>query len=1167
MGKIDIDKIDLRDSNVQIDKNQLVDVRAATGASYDRDAFKSFVHLHLHTFHSILDGCGSIDNYIKLAKKYNHPAIAITDHGTLSGTFEFWRKCKKAGIKPIIGFEAYVNDNMGDFEEKKYEGGNSHQIILVKNKQGFINANKLAYRAFTEGFYKRGRIKTEWLLECKEGLIVTTSCIGSYFGKLLMDKKAAEAEVYFKKIKEAFGEDFYAEIQLNELSAQKYYNSFIIEMSVKYGVKIIITADVHYAFPEDAELQDTLIAINQKSQLGNSFKLNTRSLFYSSSRDIYNFNYQFGYDYRHDFIDSCLETTLEVANKCDFDFETGIEKYPRYEPTEDVVKICGSSEVTEIIKKIAFSKLKQKLNKYRENGIVQLDNDKIKEYVDRLNYEIGVIEDKKMLDYFLVNWEIIRNYRNQGYDVGPGRGSAAGCLLTWCLDITKVDPIRFGLYFERFLNPTRMSPPDLDIDYMTGTDHINEEFLIQKYGRNRILHVSTFSTFNEKGCIKDVVRAHHGEDATGYNSVVFQVTREMPEWSKVDFTLKDWFEQWPNEKDCSPAVRQWLTDSSNKRILEQTLKLQGQIRGIGQHAAGVVITPSECWNDIPTNIIASNKSIVTAFSEADGSGKDLSELGILKLDMLKLETLNVIKDTVELIKKSKGIDVTDQVDYLDLSDQNIYNELRLGLNQGVFQFESPGMNALIKGIKVENFQELVAANALYRPGPMGIGAHHDYVKNKFNPKGITYLHPSLESILGESNGVLIFQEQVMFIANKIGGMSLGEGDMLRRYMDKAAKLIDKEARGETLTDDEKNSGAYKNFSKYWGTFLTGASKNGYDVAVMEQIKNWMIKYLGYSFNKSHCVCYSYIACQTLFLKHYYSTEFYTALLNHIKSNNDKEKEKQWIASAIASAMSKGITIAPPSRRSGWNWTMTGEKEISMGFSGINGLGDKAYKELTELLERAGEKFETIKLHKFFSLPFSTFNKKAFEVCAKAGVFDDWSESRDYLIELKSKKKKKEIPGQLALFDLNSVEFNTVVKSDSFAPTTPIQKTREFVEVCNFDLKKIEEVAALKNELYQKTGRIIESILNFSENDYYFFYLDTVQGAMSEKGGTYLNLRVGDGISLTSLRVFPARKKVEGDMYDFIKANAQNKGVYISEFVKNAKGFINFKQNAKIKRIK
>lgn len=321
-------------------------------------------------------------------------------------------------------------------------------------------------------------------------------------------------------------------------------------------------------------------------------------------------------------------------------------------------------------------------------------------------------------------------------------------------------------------------------------------------------------------------------------------------------------------------------------------------------------------------------------------------------------------------------------------------------------------------------------------------------------------------------------------------------------------------------------------------------------------------------SNSHCVCYSYIACQTLYLKHYYPTEFYASLLNHIKSNNDKEKEKQWIASAIASAMSKGIKFASPSKKSGWVWTMTDEKEISMGFSGINGLGDKAYGELMMFLEKSGDTLESIKLHKFFSYPFSKFNKTAFGVCVKAGVFDDWSDSREYLLDLKNKKnKKKDTPGQIALFDLNADVFASALKNTTHPPTTPQQKNAEFVEVCNFDLKKIEEMAEIKNQLYQKAGRVIESILNFSDNDYYFFYLDSATEAMSEKGGTYLNLKIGDGISTMSLRAFPPRKKVEGDIYEVLKANAHNKGVYVSEFVKNAKGFINFKSNAKFKRIK
>lgn len=845
---VDIDNLDLRSSSEKDSESNTVDVRDVqndlTPANY-----KPMVHLHLHTFHSILDGCGSVDNYIKLAKQFNHPAIAITDHGTLSGTFEFYKKCKQAGIKPILGIEAYVNDNMGNFEEKQFEGGNAHQIILIKNKQGFINANKLAYMSFSEGFYRRGRIKTEWLIKHKEGLIITTSCIGSKIGKFLSNKDRDGAENYFKLMKSEFGDDFYAEIQLNEVKIQKLYNSFIIEMANKYNVKVVLTSDVHYAFPEDAELQDTLLAINGKSKISNSFKFDARHLFYCNNEDFHKFNYQFGYDYKTSFIDYCLNNTLEVADKCNFDFEIGVEKYPKYEPTEDVIDYFKTSDTSDIIKKLAFLKLRQKIDKYRENGIVEITDEKISQYVNRLNYEISVIESKHMLDYFLINWEIIREYKKKGFDIGVGRGSAAGCLLTWCLDITKIDPIRFGLYFERFLNPDRKSAPDLDIDFMSGTRELNEEFLIKKYGKERVLHVSTFITFNERGCLKDVVRAHFGEEATGNDSIVSQVSREMPLWVKVDYTLKDWFEQWPLQKECSPAVKQWLTDFSNKKIIEQTLKLQGQIRGISQHAAGVVITPSECWNDVPTNIVATNKSIVTAFSESDGSSKDLSELGILKLDMLSVETLNVIHDSKKLIKEKKGIDISEQVDNLDLNDKNLYEELKVGMNQGIFQFESPGMNSLVKSINVENFDELVAASALFRPGPMGVFAHTDYIKNKFNPESITHVHPSLKPILDESNGVLIFQEQVMFIAQQIGGMSLGDGDMLRRCMDKASRLIDKEARGEILTQKERGSETYQKFLEYWNKFSNGATQNGYKKDDLDNIKNWMIKYLGYSFNK------------------------------------------------------------------------------------------------------------------------------------------------------------------------------------------------------------------------------------------------------------------------------------------------------------------------------
>lgn len=391
------------------------------------------------------------------------------------------------------------------------------------------------------------------------------------------------------------------------------------------------------------------------------------------------------------------------------------------------------------------------------------------------------------------------------------------------------------------------SMPDIDVDFETGTDHITDDFLYTKYGKERVLNVSTFSTFNEKGCLKDVVRAHFGEEYTGFDSDVHAVSKEMPDFDKVKFSLRDWFINWPKDPKCSDKVRQWLTNPAHKIILEETLKFQGQIRGIGQHAAGIVITPGPCWEYLPTNIIPKKKSIVTAFQEADKSGKDLSELLILKLDRLKIETLNVIRDAIRLVKEKKGIDISEKVKNVDLNDKNLYFEIRLGMNHGIFQFESPGMNALIRGMNTDSFEEVVAANALYRPGPMGIKAHEEYISNKFSPEDIKYVHPALEKILGNTNGVLIFQEQLMFLAHAIGGMSLGEGDMLRRYMDKASSAIEKKANGESLTKKEEDN--YKEFEKYWNIFLKGAEKNGYKANEVDGIKDWVIKYLGYSFNR------------------------------------------------------------------------------------------------------------------------------------------------------------------------------------------------------------------------------------------------------------------------------------------------------------------------------
>lgn len=429
------------------------------------------VHLHLHTDFSALDGASKSSEYVKLAKEYNHPAITILDHGNMSGTLTHFQKCKAVGIKPIIGMEAYLNDdikarpnNKEDADSTDNSRSNSHQSIIIKNKEGYVNLNKLTYLSFTEGYYYKGRITTEWLFENKKGLIVTSSCAASLFSRLLEAGKEKEAEERIKLFKREFGDDFYAELQFNEYInekgyGQKEYNRFILKMIKKHDLQPILTGDVHYANPGDDKLQDVLIAINQRLPIGEgkgyAFHLSTRQLYYSSVEDFHRLNKEMGFNYPEDFVDKCLENTLKVAEKCTFEFETNVEKFPKYEPTPDVVNYFNADDTKTIITKLSHAKLKQKLNIYKKNNVVKVTPEVEQQYIDRLNYELKVIEDKKMLDYFLVVWELIRFCEQNDISIGPGRGSASGSLLSWCLGITKIDSIRFNLYFERFLNPER----------------------------------------------------------------------------------------------------------------------------------------------------------------------------------------------------------------------------------------------------------------------------------------------------------------------------------------------------------------------------------------------------------------------------------------------------------------------------------------------------------------------------------------------------------------------------------------------------------------------------------------------------------------------------------------------------------------------------------------
>lgn len=1103
----------------------------------------SMVNFGVHTYHSVLEGAGSAGDYVELAKSNGHKSLVLTDKGSMSGAFSFYQKCKSENIKPIIGCEFYLNDSIGGEYEPKQQDVNVIQKIIVKNKQGFQNINKINYLSFAEGFYRVPRIKTKWILENKEGIILTTSSKNGMISKYLQIGKYKEAEDYLLKMINVFGKQSYiAEISFEDNEVQRQYNNFIISMSNKYNVAIIIANDIYYPKKENKVLQDVLISINQKKSIKRARTKENRDMYYVSESDIIEMNNSYEFNYEEEFMKMCMITSEKLSSVCSFDFETDIEKYPQYKPTKDVYDYFKTENGEEIIRRLSHAKLNQKLKIYQERGPLVIDGAKVVEYRERLDYELDVIKEKKMLDYFLVVWELIRFCADNDIEVGPGRGSAAGSLLSWCLDITKIDPLRFDLYFERFLNPARNSPPDIDIDFETGSDVKTDEFLYNKYGKECVFPVITFSTFNEKGCIKDVVKAFGGD--AGFDSEIFAVTKEMPKmFMKYDGDLKDWIQEHPNNPEASDLVKNWIQNPANKKTIDTTLTLQGQVRNLGKHAAGIVITPGPVWDYMPVNMV---KGVTVSGFQESGSGKDLSDLGILKLDRLNLTTLNILKESIKLVKENRGIDVSEQVKYVDLDNSDLFEEIRSGNNQGVFQFESDGMSKLIKKMNTESFEEMVAANALYRPGPMGVGAHEEYIRNKKHPEEISLVHPSLEPLLRSTNGVLIFQEQLMFIAHELAGMTLGEGDNLRKVMDKASKIIKKKLSGDELEPKEASNKNYKEYLLLWEKFKLGCKEKGLKENEVKNIEEWLVKYLGYSFNRSHSVSYSYVAMQTLFMKRYYPTEFYTALLNHAKDDDS------WLSSAIMGAFTKGIKVLPPNRKSKWEWGMLDEDTILMGFSSINGMGEIAYEELQSI------DIANISKDKFFMHQFSKFNKATFQACLKAGVFDDWSESREELMEFR-KFKMKNNTMQMDLFGQNRFDIIEESLKEKFEPTPKDIKYKDFIEVCSLDLQLFNKISKLKQQFKSEYDFNVEPVTSFDNpNKYYYFVIKDVVEKISRNNKKYWSLELSDGG--TSVKIV-----VWSDAYDRIKDLVEKGGIYLTKFSKD-RNWLKFQDGCQFRRV-
>ena len=793
----------------------------------------NFVHLHVHSEYSLLDGANRIKDLPVRAKELGMDAIALTDHGVMFGVVDFYKECKKNGVKPIIGAEVYVAPRSRFDKEPNIDNHYSHLILLAKNEIGYKNLTNLVSMGFTEGFYYKPRIDLSILEKYHEGLIVLSACLaGSVNQAILKDdmEKAKEIAMWHKNI---FGEDYYLELQPNGLPEQILANQKLIELSKELDIPLVATNDAHYLRKEDSYNHEVLLCIQTGKKMTDEdrMRMGTNEFYLKSPEEMISYFSN---------VPEAIENTVKIAEKCNFDFEFGNTKLPNYEvPAEFKTH-------SEYFRKLCYDGIKKR---YGENPD--------KTILDRLEYELSVIEKMGYVDYFLIVWDFINYARNQGIPVGPGRGSGAGSIAAYAVGITNIDPIKYNLLFERFLNPERISMPDFDIDFCYERRPEVIEYVGRKYGNDHVSQIITFGTMSARMVIRDVGRALDVPYAE-----VDKLAKMIP--MELHITIKKALEQ--NRE----LANLYESDETTKRILDIAVGLEGLPRQASTHACGIVITKDPVLDYVP--LYVNDGNISTQFIMTT-----LEELGLLKMDFLGLRTLTVIADAIKLVKKCRGIDV--EFDK-DMNDQNVYRSIwQSGSTSGVFQFESQGMTNFMKELKPDCLEDIIAGVSLYRPGPMDQIPR--YIKNKLHPEHSEYTHPALEPILNVTYGCMVYQEQVMQIVRDLAGYSLGRADLVRRAMGK--KKLDVMAK-------EREYFIHGQVDEAGNVVIPGCVRNGIDEQSANKIFDEMAEFAKYAFNKSHAAAYAVVSYQTAFLKTYYKPEFMAATLNSFLGNLDKVPE-------------------------------------------------------------------------------------------------------------------------------------------------------------------------------------------------------------------------------------------------------------------------------------
>ncbi len=918
---------------------------------------KDFTHLHVHTEYSLLDGFSRLDKLISRVKELGMESIAITDHGCMFGAVDFYKKAKKAGVKPIIGCEVYTASRGLRDKDPNYDKRYGHLVLLAQNMTGYKNLIKLVSTSYVEGFYYKPRVDIEELKKHSEGIIALSACLAGDVSNNILNRNYDKAKEFALLYRDIFGEgNFYLEIQDHNIPEQKEVNASIVKLSRETNIPLVATNDLHYVNKSDAKTHDVLMCIQMGKTLNDPSRMKFGSdEFYLKSREEMEELFPYAIE--------ALDNTVEISKRCNVEFDFDTYHLPNYD-------VPDGYTTESYLRELCFKGLEERYDK------------PTKEAIDRLNYEIDVISKMGYIEYFLITWDFINYAKENNIMVGPGRGSAAGSIVAYTLRITDIDPIKYSLLFERFLNPERVSMPDIDIDFCYERREEVIDYVKRKYGEDHVAQIITFGTMKAKAAIRDVGRVLD----IPYNKVD-RIAKEIP--FDLGMTIDKALE-------VNPQLRNlYEQDLEIKEIIDISKQMEGMLRHASTHAAGVVISKNPVDEYVP--LYKHQESISTQFTMTT-----LEELGLLKMDFLGLRTLTVIRDALDLIENKYG----KRIDFssMDYDDKKVYELLSSGNTLGVFQLESSGMRNFMKQLKPDNFEDIVAGISLYRPGPMD--SIPTYIQNKNNPEKVTYLHESLRPIMEVSYGCLVYQEQVMQVVRDLAGYSYGRSDLVRRAMGKKKMDVMEEERQYFIYGKEDENGNIE---------IQGCKRNGVPEDIANEIFDNMIDFAKYAFNKSHAAAYGVLSYETAYLKAYYPVEFMAALITSVMGNTDKVVEYVRECNAL------GIEILKPDINKSFSKFSVEDENIRFGLAAVKNVGVNVINNMIEERSINGDFKDFSDLVK--RLDSKDLNKRMIESLIKCGAFDNISNNRaslmmgyEKLLESVSSDRKKNVKGQISLFD-------------------------------------------------------------------------------------------------------------------------------------------------------